>query len=119
MAANLLRQRGAGQRADAGRRGDPAAGGDDVACRTAGPLRDFPWGTRPGALSRCPADPATRPCDGWGAGRVAAANRGEAEMDVVDRLRDVRVLDLDGGKLRLGDLWAERTVALVFLRHYG
>ena len=40
-------------------------------------------------------------------------------VDVVDRLRDVRVLDLDGGELRLGELWAERTVVLVFLRHCG
>ena len=40
-------------------------------------------------------------------------------MDVVERLRDTRVLDLDGGEVRLGDLWAERTVVLVFLRHYG
>lgn len=40
-------------------------------------------------------------------------------MDVVERLRDTRVLDLEGGEIRLGDLWAERTVVLVFLRHYG
>ena len=40
-------------------------------------------------------------------------------MDVVERLRDARVLDLEGGEVRLGDLWAERTVVLVFLRHYG
>ena len=40
-------------------------------------------------------------------------------MDVIDRLQDVRVLDLDGGELRLGALWAERTLVLVFLRHYG
>ncbi len=40
-------------------------------------------------------------------------------MDVVERLRGVRVLDLDGGERRLGELWAERTVVLVFLRHYG
>ena len=40
-------------------------------------------------------------------------------MDVVERLRDTRVLDLEGGELRLGDLWAERAVVLVFRRHYG
>ncbi len=39
--------------------------------------------------------------------------------DIVDRLRGVRVLDLEEGEVRLGDLWAERTVVLVFLRHYG
>ncbi len=40
-------------------------------------------------------------------------------MDEIDRLRDVRVLDLEGGEMPLGELWAERTVVLVFLRHYG
>ncbi len=40
-------------------------------------------------------------------------------MDVVDRLRDASILDLDGNEVRLGELWAERTVVLVFVRHYG
>ncbi len=40
-------------------------------------------------------------------------------MDAVDRLRDAVVLDLDGNEVRLGDLWAERAVVLVFVRHYG
>ena len=40
-------------------------------------------------------------------------------MDVVEQLRDTRVQDLDGSEVRLGDLWAERAVVLVFLRHYG
>ncbi len=40
-------------------------------------------------------------------------------MDVVEKLRDARVLDLEGNEVRLGDLWAEQTVVLVFLRHYG
>ncbi len=40
-------------------------------------------------------------------------------MDVVDRLRDAIVLDLDGNEVRVGDLWAERAVVLVFVRHYG
>jgi hypothetical protein len=32
---------------------------------------------------------------------------------------DIRLRDSDGDELRLGDLWRERPVALVFLRHYG
>lgn len=40
-------------------------------------------------------------------------------MELIDHLRDVRVLDLDGREVPLADVWAERTVVLVFLRHYG
>lgn len=34
-------------------------------------------------------------------------------------LADVEVLDLEGHPVRLGGLWAERPVVLVFLRHFG
>jgi hypothetical protein len=34
-------------------------------------------------------------------------------------LEDTRLKDSEGAEVRLGDLWAERAVALVFLRHYG
>jgi hypothetical protein len=34
-------------------------------------------------------------------------------------LDDMSLLDSEGGEVRLGDLWADRPVALVFLRHYG
>lgn len=34
-------------------------------------------------------------------------------------LADVEVQDLDGRPVRLGGLWAEKPVVLVFLRHYG
>jgi hypothetical protein len=34
-------------------------------------------------------------------------------------LEDVILHDDSGGDVRLGDLWAERPVALIFLRHYG
>jgi hypothetical protein len=36
-----------------------------------------------------------------------------------DALADAEVLALDGSKVRLGTLWAERPVVLVFLRHFG
>ena len=39
-------------------------------------------------------------------------------MDV-DALSDVTLADATGSTHRLGDLWAERTVVLVFLRHFG
>ena len=34
-------------------------------------------------------------------------------------LEHVRLRGTDGGEHRLGDLWAERAVVLVFLRHFG
>ena len=34
-------------------------------------------------------------------------------------LADVVLPDHDGTDVRLGDLWADRPVALVWLRHYG
>ncbi len=34
-------------------------------------------------------------------------------------LADIVLPDQDGNDVRLGDLWAERLVALVWLRHYG
>jgi hypothetical protein len=36
-----------------------------------------------------------------------------------DALADLVLLDHDGNEVRLGDLWGERPVALVWLRHYG
>ena len=36
-----------------------------------------------------------------------------------DALTDVVLPDQDGREVRLGDLWAERPVVLVWLRHYG
>jgi hypothetical protein len=36
-----------------------------------------------------------------------------------DVLADLVLLDHDGREVRLGDLWSERPVALVWLRHYG
>jgi hypothetical protein len=30
-----------------------------------------------------------------------------------------RVLDPDGGEVRLADLWQDRPVVLVFIRHFG
>lgn len=36
-----------------------------------------------------------------------------------DALADVVLPDQDGRDVRLGDLWAERPVVLVWLRHYG
>jgi hypothetical protein len=39
--------------------------------------------------------------------------------DRADALADIVLLDHDGKEVRLGDLWGERPVALVWLRHYG
>ncbi len=34
-------------------------------------------------------------------------------------LGDLSVLDLDGRSVRLGELWRERPIVLVFVRHFG
>jgi hypothetical protein len=39
--------------------------------------------------------------------------------DRADGLADIVLPDHDGNEVRLGDLWADRPVALVWLRHYG
>ncbi len=39
--------------------------------------------------------------------------------ELATRLQDVVLPDQDGQDVRLGDLWAERPAALVWLRHYG
>ena len=36
-----------------------------------------------------------------------------------DTLAKIVLPDQDGNEVRLGDLWSERPVALVWLRHYG
>ena len=37
----------------------------------------------------------------------------------VDRdLADIRLKEADGDEVRLGDLWAGQTVALIWLRHF-
>ena len=37
----------------------------------------------------------------------------------MDALADITLPDHDGEPVRLGDLWADGPVALVWLRHYG
>ena len=36
-----------------------------------------------------------------------------------DELADIVLQDSEGDDVRLGSLWEERPVVLVFLRHYG
>jgi hypothetical protein len=36
-----------------------------------------------------------------------------------DGLAEIVLPDHDGNEVRLGDLWAQRPAALVWLRHYG
>jgi len=40
-------------------------------------------------------------------------------MSTVEKLSDVELGDWQGAPVRLGDLWKERTVVLVFIRHFG
>jgi hypothetical protein len=39
-------------------------------------------------------------------------------MDI-DALADIELPDVAGTNHRLGDLWADRRIVLVFLRHFG
>lgn len=40
-------------------------------------------------------------------------------MTIVDALRDLHVLDLDGEPVQIGSLWAEKPLVLVYVRHFG
>jgi hypothetical protein len=40
-------------------------------------------------------------------------------MGLIDTGNDERLLDPDGNGVRLGDLWRDRPVVVVWLRHYG
>ena len=40
-------------------------------------------------------------------------------MNVAKNLQNISVLDPDGHAVRLGDLWAEQTIVLAFIRHFG
>jgi hypothetical protein len=40
-------------------------------------------------------------------------------LDPARALQDIILPNHDATDVRLGDLWRERTVALVWLRHYG
>jgi hypothetical protein len=39
--------------------------------------------------------------------------------DRADALADMVLPDQEGNEVRLGDLWADRPAALIWLRHYG
>ena len=41
-----------------------------------------------------------------------------ADLSLAD-LANASVLDEQGAAVRLGDLWKDRTVVLVFVRHFG
>ena len=44
---------------------------------------------------------------------------GAGSGSLSEALAPIRLPDPDGREVRLGSLWEERPVALVFLRHYG
>lgn len=43
----------------------------------------------------------------------------ETSTNAAEALADLILPDQDGNHVRLGDLWADGPVALVWLRHYG
>jgi hypothetical protein len=40
-------------------------------------------------------------------------------LRIAERLADIELDDWSGERRRLGDLWRERPVVLVFIRHFG
>ena len=40
-------------------------------------------------------------------------------MSIADKLSSIEVLDPDGHPVKLGSLWREKPVVLVFVRHFG
>jgi hypothetical protein len=48
-----------------------------------------------------------------------AAGRTPSPPQDADELADIVLPDHEGHEVRLGDLWADRPAALVWLRHYG
>jgi hypothetical protein len=40
-------------------------------------------------------------------------------MRLTTRLSPIELEDIDGERIRLGALWQDRTVVLVFIRHFG
>ena len=40
-------------------------------------------------------------------------------MDAAAAIADIRLPDAHGRDARIGDLWSDRPVVLVWLRHYG
>ena len=52
--------------------------------------------------------------------RHRRARRGHVGLDMdIDTLADLELPDAAGAAHRLGDLWADRPIVLVFLRHFG
>ena len=60
-----------------------------------------------------------RPPGGSGArdGKAVLANLGGVKLST--RLSDIELSDWQGQPVRLGSLWADRPVVLVFIRHFG
>ena len=40
-------------------------------------------------------------------------------MKTLEALEEIRLPDASGAEVRLGDLWEDEPVVLVWLRHYG
>ena len=39
--------------------------------------------------------------------------------DELTRIEDIVLRDTDDNEIRIGDLWRDKTVIIVWLRHYG
>ncbi len=50
---------------------------------------------------------------------TASGRRRTSPPETADALAELVLPDQDGNEVRLGDLWAERPAALIWLRHYG
>lgn len=81
--------------------------------------RTLQAGGPPGSVARARIQRRTPGSASEGTLRRRALRKGRGRVDIVEQLAGVTVLDLDGNEVALASLWQERTVVLVFLRHYG
>jgi hypothetical protein len=49
----------------------------------------------------------------------ASRKRGGSQVRVSTKLSDIELSDWRGEPVRLGSLWRDRPVVLVFIRHFG
>jgi ribosomal protein L30E len=40
-------------------------------------------------------------------------------MNLTTKLANIELLDWQGTSVKLGDLWREKSIVLVFIRHFG
>ena len=49
----------------------------------------------------------------------AVSTREDSVTNIAQKLADLEVEDLEGGRVALGSLWADRPAVVAFIRHFG